>query len=53
MKAFTTSQLKEAMISLYSLNDDDSLRAYQLVFDELLSRLGDEAFDSFCDAYSL
>lgn len=53
MDKFTTKQLKEAMISLCSLKDDASFRAYQMVFDELHSRLGDEAFDSFCDAYSL
>ena len=52
MDKFTTKQLKEAMISLCSLKDDASFRAYQMVFDELHSRLGDEAFDSFCDAYS-
>lgn len=53
MNHITTDQLKEAMITLYSLKTEEALAAYQLAFEELEKRLGEEKFDSFCDAYKL
>ena len=46
MNKFTTEQLKAALVELYKL---DELAAYQLAFDELNSRMGDDAFDLWLD----
>lgn len=46
LSSYTTQQLKDAMAEFAKM---DELEAYQLAFCELHARLGDEAFDSFCD----
>lgn len=46
MKKFTTTQLKNALIELHKTNETG---AYQLAFDELNRRMGDDAFDAWCD----
>ena len=46
MNKYTTQQLKTALRTLYTMNQPD---AYAMVFDELHSRMGDEAFDAFID----
>ena len=45
MNKYTTQQLKTALRTLYTMDRPD---AYAMVFDELHSRMGDEAFDAFC-----
>ena len=46
MNKFTTEQLKAALIDLYKTNETG---AYQLAFDELNRRMGDDAFDAWLD----
>ena len=46
MNKFTNEQLKAALVELYKINE---LAAYQLAFDELNARMGDDAFDSWLD----
>lgn len=46
MNKFTNEQLKAALVELYTTNE---LAAYQLAFDELNYRIGDDAFDSWLD----
>jgi len=53
MTKFTTQQLKESMIELYSRNDKQSNAAYRMVFTELEKRLSDEDLDKFFDAYGI
>lgn len=50
MKNFTVAQLKAALIELYSM---DNMEAYQLCFDLLEAKIGEEALDAFLDAYNL
>jgi len=50
MHKFTTSQLQQALIELYKRNDAGAVAAYRMTFDELAARLGDDAFDAWCDA---
>lgn len=50
MEKFTTSQLQAALLGLYKRNDRDAFNAYQMTFDELSSRMGDEALDAWCEA---
>lgn len=49
MNKFNTEQLKTALIGFSKLNDEDSNAAFQITFDELHKRMGDEAFDKFLD----
>lgn len=49
MNKFTTAQLKAAMIELYKLNTEAARLAYRMTFDELHRRMGDDAFDAWCD----
>ena len=44
MNKFTTKQLKAALVELHKTNEN---AAYQLAFDELNCRMGDDAFDSW------
>lgn len=46
MNKYTTEQLKTAIVELRDRDAD----AFAMVFDELHRRMGDEAFDAFCDA---
>jgi hypothetical protein len=54
---FTTEQLKEALlgtqsaIGLRDRCDPDGFIAYQMTFDELHRRMGDVAFDAWCDTW--
>ena len=53
MKNFTTKQIKDALIELYSMKTEEAMKAYQMASEELNERLGDDAFDAFLDAYGL
>lgn len=50
MSKYTTKQLQEALIGLRARQDADGAAAYQMTFDELALRMGDEAFDAWCEA---
>ena len=50
MEKFTTEQLKQALIGLRAKNDADSEAAFELAFDEVAERMGDDAFDAWCDS---
>lgn len=50
MSKFTTTQLQTALIKLRARSDADSVAAFQMTFDELANRMGDEAFDQWCEA---
>ena len=50
MGKFTTEQLKAALVGLRNKTDADSEAAFQMTFDEVCSRMGDEAFDAWCEA---
>ena len=50
MEKFTTEQLKQALIGLRAKNDEDSAEAFEMTFDEVAERMGDEAFDEWCDS---
>mgnify|MGYP000754818904 FL=1 len=50
MEKFTTQQIKNALIELYSMKTEEAIKAYQMAFEELNERLGDDAFDAFLDA---
>ena len=50
MEKFTTEQLKQALIGLRAKNDEDSAEAFEMTFDEVCRRIGDEAFDEWCDS---
>lgn len=51
MDKFTTAQLQAALIALRAKNDADSIAAYEMTFDELHKRMGDVAFDAWCDTW--
>ena len=53
MTNYTVQQLKDALISLYSLKDDISFKAYQICFDLLESKIGEEKMDKFLEAYGI
>jgi len=53
MKDFNIQQLKDAMIELYNKKDDASGAAYRLAFDMLESKMDDDDFDQFLDAYNI
>lgn len=46
MNKFTTAQLQKALIELRNGDQD----AFRMTFDEVCKRMGDEAFDAFCEA---
>ncbi len=46
MRNFTIPQLKAAIIELYTM---DNIQAYQLCFDLLEEKIGEEAMDLFLD----
>ena len=50
MEKFTTEQLKQALIGLRAKNDADSEAAFEMAFDEVAERMGDDAFDAWCDS---
>ena len=47
---FTTDQLKEALIILRERADQEGTTAFEMTFDEVARRMGDEAFDAWCEA---
>ena len=47
MEKFTTEQLKAALIELRETSHGD---AWAMTFDEVCRRMGDEAFDAWCEA---
>jgi len=51
MSKFTTTELQAALISLRDRTDADSTAAYQMTFEEVAKRMGDEAFDAWCDTW--
>ena len=53
MNTFTAQQLKDAIIDLYPRTDRESLKAYQLAFDLLEARIGEEKMDQFLSAYGI
>ena len=53
MTNFTVKQLKDAVIELYSKNDDISNIAYRMAFDLLEKKIGEEKLDKFLDAYGI
>lgn len=50
MSKYTTKQLQDALIGLRDMNGSDAEAAYRMTFDELHRRMGDDAFDAWCDA---
>lgn len=50
MSKFTTEQLQAALVGLYGKQDADSRDAFAMTFDEVHSRMGDDAFDAWCDS---
>lgn len=50
MSKFTTEQLQDALVALYSRNDIASKAAYEMTFDEVVKRMGDVAFYAWCDS---
>jgi len=49
MDKFTTAQLQNALIELYKRPDIEAVAAYRMTFDELAVRMGDDAFDAWCE----
>ena len=50
MAKFTTPELQKALIARRSKTDEASTAAYQMTFDELAARMGDD-FDAWCDTW--
>ena len=50
MSKFTTKQLQAALIGLRAKSDKDSAAAFEMTFDEVCARMGDDAFDAWCIA---
>jgi len=50
MSKFTTTQLQQALIALRAKNDADSIAAWDMTFDQVAQRMGDDAFDAWCVA---
>lgn len=48
MKKFTTAQLQEALIVLRSRSDVNGQAAYDLTWNEVHRRMGDDEFDAWC-----
>ena len=51
MKKYTLKQLQDAMVELYKRTDEDGEFAYRMAFEEILLRMGDEAFDAWYEKY--
>jgi hypothetical protein len=49
MGKFTTTQLQNALVELYKRSDAEAVAAYRMTFDELAARMGDDAFDAWCE----
>lgn len=51
MNKFTTKQLQDALIELYArpASDVAAFAAYQMTFNEVHKRMGDDAFDAWLD----
>ena len=49
MNKFSTAQLKAALVELHKLNTEEAFKAYRMTFAELHRRMGDDAFDAWCD----
>lgn len=49
MNKFTTAQLQAALVALRARTDADGVAAYEMTFDEVARRMGDEAFDAWCE----
>jgi hypothetical protein len=47
MQKFTTQQLQDALIGL---RNTVNLEAYYMTYDEVCMRMGEDAFDAWCDA---
>lgn len=47
MQKFTTAQLQAALIALRATNEND---AYEMTFNEVHRRMGDDAFDAWTDS---
>ena len=47
MSKFTTKELQAALIELRATNNND---AFEMTFDEVSKRMGDDAFDAWCEA---
>lgn len=47
MEKFTTKQLQDALVALYIR--DDARDAFAMTFDEVHKRMGDDAFDAWCE----
>lgn len=50
MEKFTTEQLQDALVALYSRTDTDARNAFAMTFDEVHKRMGDESFDAWCES---
>ncbi|MGL5483810.1 MAG: hypothetical protein ACRDC7_18155 [Aeromonas veronii] len=50
MNKYTTEQLKASLITLRDMPGADAQAAYEMTFDEVARRMGDEAFDEWCEA---
>lgn len=50
MNKFTLKQLQDALIALHPRADDDAVAAFEMTFDEVHRRMGDEAFDAWCES---
>jgi hypothetical protein len=48
---FTTEQLQASLIELYNCKDQASSDAYSLTFEVVCERMGEEAFDTWCDTW--
>ena len=51
MLKFTTAQPQQALIDLHKLDDADSTAAFEMTFDEVVCRMGDEAFDAWYEKH--
>lgn len=47
MSKFTTKELQAALIELRTTNNND---AFEMTFDEVSKRMGNDAFDAWCEA---
>lgn len=50
MSKFSNIELQQALIGLRTKTDANSVAAWDMTFDELARRMGDDAFDAFCIA---
>ncbi|MGN5127368.1 hypothetical protein [Aeromonas sp. 30P] len=50
MSKYTTEQLKAALIGLYDMNTPGADLAFEMTLCEVQRRMGDEAFNAWCEA---